>query len=52
MAEQVKMPGAAWQHAHVDSTCGPQEAVKVQEWEPAGAVGGWASGTVRLSSDL
>lgn len=35
MAEQVKMPEAAWQQAHVDSTCGPQEAVKVQEWEPA-----------------
>lgn len=32
MAEQVKMPGAAWKGAHVDSTCGPQEAVKVQEW--------------------
>lgn len=33
MAEQVKMPEAAWQQAHVDSTCGPQEAVKVQAWE-------------------
>lgn len=33
MAEQVKMPEAVWKQAHVDSTCGPQEAVKVQEWE-------------------
>lgn len=32
MAEQVKMPEAAWKQAHVDSTCEPQEAVKAQEW--------------------
>lgn len=31
MAEQVKMPEASWKQAQVDSTCGPQEAVKVQE---------------------
>lgn len=32
MAEQVKMPEAAWKEAHVDSTCESQEAVKAQEW--------------------